>query len=167
MRLTLCPWRRNSNSPLTGLKSASYAENLLALEYAARHHFNETLWLNEAGDLCEASTANVFLVKDDTLRTPSLHSGCLPGITRAWILAHAEKSGIDCHETRLTETDLAQADEILLSSATRGPVAVAQFSQRHFARSPVASLLHQAWQAAARHSSTHGIPAEPEDQAGA
>ena len=78
----ISPWPRNERSPLVGLKSASYAENLIALDHARQMGFEETILINTVGQLCETATANLFLVKDGVLLTPSLESGCLPGIPR-------------------------------------------------------------------------------------
>ena len=43
---------------------------------------NEAILLNQAGDVCEAATANLFMVRDSTLMTPELASGCLPACAR-------------------------------------------------------------------------------------
>lgn len=145
----LCPWRRNADSPLVGLKSSSYAENLLALEAAEHHGCNETLWLNHREELCEATTANVFLVQNGVLSTPPLSSGCLPGITRAWVIANAPALGYKCQEIQLTLADLCNADEIILTSATKGPAALATFGQRFFETTQAAKHLSHAWQDAA------------------
>jgi branched-subunit amino acid aminotransferase/4-amino-4-deoxychorismate lyase len=145
LRATLSPWRRNELSPLAGLKSTCYAENLLALEYAAAHDCNELLWLNGRGELCEACTANVFLVLDGVLLTPPLSSGCLPGITRAWVIKNARNLGFRCKETSLTETDLDHADEMFLTNALHGPVALESFRGRSLEASAVASQLHAVW----------------------
>lgn len=148
------PWRRNEQSPLAGMKCASYAENLLALEHAESQGYHECLWLNGRGELCEASTANVFLVREGELLTPRLESGCLPGVTRAWVLAHAKSLGYACHEARLTKSDVASATEIILTSATRGPVALLAFSDRALPSQPVAVQLANFWTESAIRSVT-------------
>ena len=101
----LSPWPRNEFSPLAGLKCASYSENLIALDHARRTGFDETIFLNTAGHLCEAATANLFLVIDGTLLTPSLDSGCLPGITREVVIELAAETGIPC-EVGISRCDI-------------------------------------------------------------
>ena len=141
----LSPWPRNEHSPLAGLKCASYAENLLALQHAERLGFEETLFLNTAGHLCEAATSNVFLVKNGGLHTPSLDAGCLPGITRAVVMELAEKLGIPCDQRDMPVEALRDADELFLTSSIRGVMALSRFEQRTLAPGPVTQRLREAW----------------------
>lgn len=148
--VNIAPFRRNERSPITGMKSASYAENLVALDHARRLGFAETLFLNTTGDLCEAATANVFLVIGDQLRTPALESGCLPGIARELVIEIAALLGIGCRETRLTEDDLRTADGIFLTSALRGVAGVSLCEDRTLPPCAVTGTLRRAWDEAVR-----------------
>lgn len=145
LSINLSPWPRNERSPLAGMKTASYAENLVALDHARRRGFDETVILNTAGELCETATGNLFLVKNGVLLTPHLASGCLPGIGRGVICELAAAHGIPCRERPLALADLEAADEIFLSSATRGPVSVSRFEARLFAPGPVTASLKLRW----------------------
>lgn len=147
--LTLClsPWPRNERSPLAGLKAGCYAENLIALDHARRRGFQETIVLNTAGDLCETAMANLFLVKNGVILTPSLESGCLPGIGREVVCEIAVAHGILCEQRRLTLTDLDAADEIFLTSSIRGPIPVSRFEDRELACGPLVVTLQRHWQA--------------------
>lgn len=142
MTASISPWPRNERSPLAGLKSASYAENVIALDHARRLGFDETLFLNTCGQLCEFSTANVFLVKNGVVFTPSLDSGCLPGIAREVILELTP-----CEQRPLTVSDLDAADEIFLTSATRGPVPVVRIAERSVSPGPTTAALRALWDA--------------------
>ncbi|MBC8127988.1 MAG: aminotransferase class IV [Gloeobacteraceae cyanobacterium ES-bin-144] len=143
----LSPWTRNERSSLAGLKCASYAENLVALEYASRLGFHETVFLNTMGQVCEAATSNVFLVKHGELLTPSLASGCLPGITRKVVLEFAEQQKIPARECELREVDLAESDEMILTSSIRGVMGVSRFEKREMPQGPVTRKLREAWSA--------------------
>ncbi len=138
-------WKRNECSPLAGLKCASYAENLLVLQEAADRGWDEAILFNQAGHLCEAATANVFLVKGVELKTPPLSSGCLPGVTRGVVMEVAEELGVPCAEVDLTMNDLETADEVFLTSSTRGVVPVRGVGGRRLAIAPVAMLLREQW----------------------
>ena len=152
--LTACfsPWPRNEFSPLAGLKCASYSENLIALDQARRKGFDETIFLNTAGHLCEAATANLFLVKDGVLFTPSLASGCLPGITREVVIELAGEEGIPCEVGALTLADLQAADEVFLTSSTIGAVPLSRLGDRVLDPGPVTRRLREA--VASQHGST-------------
>jgi branched-subunit amino acid aminotransferase/4-amino-4-deoxychorismate lyase len=146
VQVVVAPWKRNEHSPLVGLKCASYAENLVALDHARRLGFQETLFFNTAGELCEAAMANIFLVKEGALFTPTLSSGCLPGVARGLILEMAGQSGIPIFEGVLRQRDLDAADEIFLSSALRGPVGVSCLGGKLLPKGPITSLLRGLWQ---------------------
>ncbi len=138
------PWKRNEHSPLAGMKCASYAENLVALDHARRLGFQESVFLNTAGHLCETANANLFFVSNGILLTPSLDSGCLPGVTREVLIELAEENGIPCEEGTFTLNDLHAAEEILLTSSIRGAVVVSRFCDRPLAPGPVTRQLQTA-----------------------
>ncbi len=140
----LSPWPRNELSPLAGLKCASYAENLIALDQARRQGFDETIFLNTAGNLCEAATANLFLVIGGAILTPSLESGCLGGITREVIIELAGETGIPCEVGPLTLEHLHAAEEVFLTSSTIGAVPLSRLGDRELPAGPVARRLREA-----------------------
>ncbi len=116
-RVMVSSLRRNSQSPLTVMKTANYLENLLAREEARTAAFDDALLLNEKGQLAEASTSNIFLVSKNTLRTPSVESGILPGITRDVILELASELGIKTAEAAIRPEELRAAQEAFLTNS--------------------------------------------------
>lgn len=140
-------WKRNECSPLAGMKCASYAENQLVLQEAADHGWDEALLFNHAGHLCEAATANVFLVKAGEVLTPRLSSGCLPGVTRQVVIEMAGEFGIPCREADLTANDLSEADAVFLTSSTRGVVPVRKVGAREPGFAAIPATLRSLWQA--------------------
>ncbi|MGA0846920.1 MAG: aminotransferase class IV, partial [Luteolibacter sp.] len=136
---------RNEKSPLVGLKCASYAENLLALDRAQRRGFDESLFFNTSGHLCEFATGNVFLVSNQRLLTPSLDTGCLPGVARAVVIRLASAAGMECSELHLRRADLDSADEVFLTSALRGPLAVKRIENREMPVQLITNQLRRQW----------------------
>jgi branched-chain amino acid aminotransferase len=108
------PWARNERGALAGLKTTSYAENVLALAYAHEHGGSEAIFANTVGNLCEGTGTNVFLVLDGRLLTPPLAAGCLAGVTRALVL---EWVGAD--EEDVPVTALGEAEEAFLTGTSR------------------------------------------------
>ncbi|MFG3285702.1 aminotransferase class IV [Streptomyces sp. NPDC048111] len=125
------PWTRNEHSAVAGLKTTSYAENVVALARAHRAGASEALFANTAGQLCEGTGSNVFVVVDGLLHTPPLASGCLGGITRALTL---EWTG--AHETALPMDVLERAEEVFLTSTLRDVQAVHRVDGRRSATAP-------------------------------
>jgi branched-chain amino acid aminotransferase len=112
--VSVVPWPRNERGALSGLKTTSYGDNAKALAYARQHGGGEAIFGNLAGNLCEGTGSNVFVVRGGRLITPPLSSGCLAGVTRALVL---EWCGGDEEDLPLEE--LAASDEAFLTSTTR------------------------------------------------
>ncbi len=108
------PWPRNEHGALAGLKTTSYAENVRALRYATDRGAQEAIFANTAGNLCEGTGANVFVVSGGRLLTPPLSSGCLAGVTRDLVIEWA-----GAVEEDLPAGALAAADEAFLTGTTR------------------------------------------------
>lgn len=125
------PWTRNERGALAGLKTTSYAENVIALSRAHREGAGEALFGNTQGRLCEGTGTNVFVVLDGELHTPPLESGCLAGITRALVV---DWSG--ARETDLPLEVLEQAEEIFLTSSLRDVQAVNRIDGRELPGAP-------------------------------
>jgi len=108
---------RNSQSPLSRLKSTSYLDNLLARMEAKAAGADEAILLNERGVLAEGSTSNIFLVSKGILITPSLESGVLPGITREAVLEIAQALSIRTEEREVELRELMEADEAFITNS--------------------------------------------------
>jgi branched-chain amino acid aminotransferase len=117
--VVIAPWTHNEHSATAGLKTTSYAANVRALAYAESQHASEAIFANTAGNLCEATGSNVFVVHDGVVHTPPANAGCLLGVTRALVLELARARGLAVEEADLPVTNLATAQEAFLSSSTR------------------------------------------------
>lgn len=143
------PWPRSERGAVTGLKTTSYAENVVALAYAQERGASEALFANTAGDLCEGTGSNVFYVVDGELRTPTLRSGCLAGISRALLLGWygaAPLDGVPLREVDEPAHVLGRADEVFLVSTTRDVQAVHRCDGRDLeAPGPVTAACMRLW----------------------
>lgn len=112
---------RNERSPLANVKALGYLDNVLARREAADRGADEALMLNATGRLVCASAANLFLVLDDTLITPSTASGALPGIMRELVVSElAPRQALRVAEREVRPGELAIADEAFLTNALLG-----------------------------------------------
>jgi branched-chain amino acid aminotransferase len=125
------PWPRNERGALSGLKTISYGENVVALAWARERGSGEALFANLAGDLCEGTGTNVFLGVEGELVTPPVSSGCLAGVTRALVV---ELTGATERDVPLA--DLARADEAFLTSTTREVQAISAIDDRRLPQCP-------------------------------
>jgi branched-chain amino acid aminotransferase len=129
--VVVAPWVRNERGALAGVKSTSYAENVIALEHAQSRGASEALFANTVGNLCEGTGTNVFVGIDGELITPPLSAGCLAGITRELV---AEL--VPVVERDLPMEALAQVDEAFLTSSTRDVQPVSAIDGRPLADCP-------------------------------
>lgn len=129
--VTVVPWSRNENGALTGVKSTSYADNVLALNYAMERGASEALFANTAGSLCEGTGSNVFVVSDGELFTPPLSAGPLAGITRELVLEWAGGTEAD-----ISLSALSTASEAFLVSTGRNVQPIRSVDQQSLANAP-------------------------------
>ncbi len=140
--VTTVPWPRNERGALAGLKTTSYGENVRALAHAHTHGSSEAIFANLAGHLCEGTGTNVFYVVDGELRTPTLGSGCLAGITRQLILDWYGAAEID----EPLEAVRARASEAFLASTTRDVQGIHRWDERDLpAPGPVTTEVRKVW----------------------
>ncbi len=122
--------RHHSHSIVSGIKSTSYAASILALREAHSHNADEALILNEREEVCEMATGNLFCLVEETIITPPLDSGCLPGITRAAVIQLCKERALTVAEEPLTLRILAQSGGIFRTSALRGVEPVASLDKQ-------------------------------------
>ena len=129
--VVVAPWPRNEEGALAGLKTTSYADNVRALAYAAERGGAEAIFANIAGNLCEGTGSNVFVVTGGRLITPPLASGCLAGVTRALVL-----EWVGAAEDDLPLEDLSNAEEAFLTGTTRDVQPIRHVNGRKLAAVP-------------------------------
>lgn len=136
------PWPRNERGATAGLKTTSYAENVIALAHADERGATEAIFANTLGNLCEGTGSNVFYVVDGELRTPTLTSGCLAGVTRALVLEWC--GGVEVDEPM---GDVAERlSEAFLVSTTRDVQAISRWDHRDLpAPGPVTADCARTW----------------------
>jgi branched-subunit amino acid aminotransferase/4-amino-4-deoxychorismate lyase len=132
LSLAVSPYRANTVSPLTGIKSLNYLEHVLSWEEAQSRDFDEAVVLNERGEIVSATTANLFWARNGTLHTPNLSTGALGGITRECVIELAGQHFIPLLEGNYEMQDLTDADEIFLTSSSLGVAAVTTFDFRRY-----------------------------------
>ena len=117
--VVVVPWVRNERAATAGLKTTSYADNVVALAHAHERGALEAVFGNTRGELCEATGSNVFVVQDGVILTPPLESGCLAGVTRELVIQWCLDDGIEVHEQTLPLSVLETCDEVFITSSTK------------------------------------------------
>lgn len=117
--VAVVPWTRNERAATVGLKTTSYAENVVALAAAKAQGATEAIFANTAGVLCEGTGSNIFLVVDGVVLTPALECGPLAGITRALTIDWLLEAGLQVDEDEIPLSMLGEADEAWITSSVR------------------------------------------------
>lgn len=132
------------------IKTTALIANVMLTQQADDQQAIEAILLRD-GWVTEATCSNVFIVKNSTLITPPLSAQLLPGITRTHILKLAAKAGIPTGEQPISETELRQADEILLCSSTREIIPIVELDQQPVGNGKPGPLFQQISQAYQQH----------------
>ena len=118
-RLITSSIRRNSQSIASTHKTLSYVDAMAAMRAAAEAKADGALMLNTQGFVASSPIANLFLLKSDTLITPGLEHGILPGTTRARLLREALSLGLRPVECTVERDELFTADAVFLTNSLR------------------------------------------------
>lgn len=141
LSLTVYPHQRDEKSALAGIKSLSYGEHALALRYAKDRGFDDVIFFNSQGLASESALANLLLWDGDQWWTPSLASGCLPGVTRELLTEY-----FDVKEGDFTSTALAGMRALALTSSLRDVQRIAQLDGRSFTEEKEVARLRKEFQ---------------------
>ncbi len=124
------PFLRNDKSPLKGIKSLAFMENMMILAEAVSKGKDEALLANTAGQICSAAMANIFWVQDGVVKTCPLEGGAFPGVTRALVMELCESLGIPCVEEYESFASLQTMEEVFLTSSLLEVLPVAMIDDR-------------------------------------
>jgi len=153
-KLTVVPWTRNERSAVVGLKTTSYAENVVALARAKQVGAVEAVFGNTRGELCECTGSNVFVVVDGVVLTPPGDSGLLLGITRELTIEWGRAAGLEIREDTLPLDVLRSADEVFITSSTKDVLPVHAVDDRELsADRPVTTELQRVFRSNAKRDS--------------
>ncbi|WP_019628512.1 MULTISPECIES: D-amino acid aminotransferase [unclassified Thioalkalivibrio] len=132
------------------IKATTLLANVLNRQAAVEQGAVEAILLRD-GQLTEGAASNVLVVLDGRLVTPPLAPSVLPGVTRSRVLDLARELGYPVEECAVSESELARAEEIWLTSSTREILPVTRLNDRVVGTGhpgPVWKALHAAYQAA-------------------
>ena len=130
-RLVTVPWARNERGATAGLKTTSYADNVVALRAAREQGGDEAIFTDTRGRICEGTGSNIFYVLNGHLTTPSAATGCLAGITRELVIEVADVMVADAPIMML-----ADVDEAFVTSSTRDVQPVSHIDGRELPACP-------------------------------
>ncbi|MGA9873900.1 MAG: aminotransferase class IV [Rhodococcus sp. (in: high G+C Gram-positive bacteria)] len=161
MRLKTSVWRRIPDSaiPSRAKVNGAYVNSVLAKQDAIDSGFDDCIFLDINGHVCELSAANIFMVRNGVLVTPDVTSDILDGINRRTILTLAREEGWEVQERTVDLTELYIADEVFVSGTSAGVAPVYEIDGRSVGTGetgPVTSTLRKRHLAALSGQDEHG-----------
>ncbi len=127
-----------------GIKSLNAQLYTLAGIYARENDFDDVCLVSDKGYIVEATSSNIFMVRDNQLLTPPLETGCVEGIMRKQIIDVSQTMGykIDC-EAYICPNDLFTMDEVFLTNAVSGVKYVGGYENRRYFKRVAGKLLNE------------------------
>lgn len=107
-------------------KTNAYAHAVVERHRSRSQGFDDVLFFDSSGGLCESSTSNVFIVKNGCLLTPGTNFPVLAGVMRSKIIQVAQKQGLECYQARVEKQSLLDADEVFLTNSVAEVVPVVE-----------------------------------------
>jgi branched-subunit amino acid aminotransferase/4-amino-4-deoxychorismate lyase len=124
------------------IKSNNYLSYAMAALWVKEKKLNDVLLLNPYDRVADATVANVFIVKDGVVKTPSLSEGPVNGVMRRYLLKYLRNEGMPVEETQVSVDDVLQASEIFLTNAIYGIKWVKQLEKSRYTNQ-LSSLLYE------------------------
>ncbi|OZD65059.1 branched-chain amino acid aminotransferase [Rhodococcus sp. 06-1460-1B] len=161
MRLKTSVWRRIPDYaiPSRAKVNGAYVNSVLAKQDAIDSGFDDCIFLDINGHVCELSAANIFLVRNGVLVTPDVTSDILDGINRRTILTLAREEGMTVQERTVDLTELYIADEVFVCGTSAGVAPVYEIDGRAIGTKeigPTTLTLRKRHQAALTSDEVHG-----------
>lgn len=161
MRLKTSQWRRIPDDaiPSRAKVNGAYVNSVLAKQDAIDAGYDDAIFLDTQGHVCELSAANIFLVRAGTIVTPDVSSDILDGINRRTVLTLAAEDGFPVVERAIDLTELYIADEVFVTGTSAGVASVVEVDGRKVGDGrpgPVCGALRKRHVAALRTDVVHG-----------
>jgi branched-chain amino acid aminotransferase len=158
INVTLAKYRRPSPETAPGHAKVAGLYVICGIEKdrALKAGFDDALMLDWQGRLAETTGANIFLVIDGKLVTPTPHN-FLDGITRRAVMGMAKKRGWAVEERDVMPEELGDASEVFLCGSAAEIVPVGSIDQHHYQAGPVAKTLMADFQKLVREPDSEGF----------
>ena len=142
--LHLCLYRNavKMADSFSNCKHNNFLPYVMGALHARQEKCNDAILLNQFGNICDSTIANVFLIKDGNIITPSLSQGCIAGVMRKFVIDSLKNEGISVLETEITPDELINADEVFLTNSIYNLRWVGRIDDRVYGNSKTMEIYH-------------------------
>jgi branched-chain amino acid aminotransferase len=138
--MSIYPEARKSCDQFSNSKVNNFLPYVLGTYYARENKLDDALLLNTYGRVCDATTSNVFLIKNDLIFTPPLSEGCIAGVMRKFLMMKMLQDGFNIQELPVDTSSVGDANEVFLTNATYGIRWVKQLNGKKYSNKITSSL---------------------------
>jgi branched-chain amino acid aminotransferase len=131
---------RKTADSISSLKTLNAIQYSLAARYAEEQHLNDVLLLNSNGSIADSTIANLFIIKEGVVSTPSLDQACVSGVMRRYLIENLPAMGYQVIEKEITIQELLDADEVFLTNAVREIKWVKEINGKYFTNAIIVKI---------------------------
>ena len=118
---------------LSTLKTNNRAINVLAGIFGKENHYQNMLLLNTEKKVIEATNGNLFLVKNNHIKTPPVSDGCINGVLKKQLIRILKKNpNFEIEETSISPFELQKADELFITNVISGIISVSKYRKKEY-----------------------------------
>jgi branched-chain amino acid aminotransferase len=125
---------------LSNSKTNNFLPYALGAIHAQKNNLDDCILLNTMGKICDTTIANIFIIRNKIIYTPSLKEGCIAGVMRRWIIEKINYDGIKVKEKSLTIEDVKKADEMFVTNSLYPMRWVKQFQNIWYTNKQIKTL---------------------------
>lgn len=146
-RLKTSVWRRvpDSSIPSRAKVNGAYVNSVLGKQDAIDSGYDDCLFLDMEGHVCELSAANIFMVRDGVLITPSQSSDILEGINRKTVIEIAKSLHIPVFEREIDLTEIYIADELFACGTSAFIASIIEVDKRKIGNGPITQKIKEVY----------------------
>jgi branched-chain amino acid aminotransferase len=127
----------------SNFKHNNFLPYFMGALYAKNEKCNDAIILNHHGRICDSTIANIFLIKDDFIYTPTLTEGCIAGVMRSFLIRTLKSNNSNVIEKDITVEEILNADEVFLSNSIYNMRWVKSIQSRNYSNSKIREIYHQ------------------------
>ena len=143
LTIEVYPYARKNADAISNLKAANFLPYVLAEFFAKERGIDDAIVLNASNQLADTSKANIFLVINNEIVTPSLDQGCVAGVMRRFLIEELKKNNYRVRQDEISHEQLLTASEVFLTNSIYDIRWVEKFRQKIYSSKQVFSFYQE------------------------
>ena len=142
-------WKKE-RTPAMNFKTCNAQVYIMASIWKKKNNMGDVLILNSDVDVADATSSNVFIVKDEKIFTPALSSGAVGGVVRKNLIAFLKTENISVEEKIISTVEIISADEIFLTNVSKGIRSITSCGEKKYGHAQTKVIAAKFYQSLAK-----------------